>query len=209
MPNECEFVKKQLSEAKEKILVIARAENARKRQQKERKARCSFEKNPFKFTKKLFEGEKNRVLNIPKEDLEAHLRKKYTNPLTDTLLGRLNEPNHLHPPEEKFDDSPLKLGEIKDFVRKAQAKSSPGINSISYKLYKRCPKILALLWKLLWESYTKKFIAENWGLADRIHIPKEKDSRKNRPVLTNFITQRRRWDLFQCHCKEDDEICDK
>ena len=31
MPNEREFVKKQLSEVKEKILVIARAENARKR----------------------------------------------------------------------------------------------------------------------------------------------------------------------------------
>ena len=53
-----------------------------------------------------------------------------------------------------------------------------GINSISYKLYKRCPKILALLLKLLLEAYTKKFIAENWGLAYRIQIPKEKDSRK-------------------------------
>ncbi len=89
----------------------------------------------------MFEGEKNGVLNIPKEDLEAHLRKKYTNPLTDTLLRRLNEPSHPYPLEEKFDDSPLKLGGIKDLVRKAQAKSSPGINGISYKLYKRCPKI--------------------------------------------------------------------
>ena len=90
----------------------------------------------------------------------------------------LNEPNRPHSPEEKFDDSPLKLGEMKDFVRKARAKSSPEINSISHKLYKRCPKILALLWKLLREAYTMKFIAENWGLADGIHIPKEKDSRK-------------------------------
>ena len=28
------------------------------------------------------------------------------------------------------------------------------------------------------EAYKKKFIAENWGLTDGIHIPKEKDSRK-------------------------------
>ena len=138
----------------------------------------NFEKNTFKFTKKLFEGERNGLLNIPKEDLEAHLRKKYTDPLTDTLLSRFNEPNRPQPPEEKSDDSALKLGKIKDFVRKARAKSSPGINGISYKLYKRCPKILALLWKLLREAYTKKFIAENRGLADGIHIPKEKDSRK-------------------------------
>ena len=126
----------------------------------------------------MFEEEKNRGLNILKEDLEAHLRKKYTDPLTNTLLRHLNEPNHPHPPEEKFHDTPLKLGKIKDFVRKARPKSSPGINSISYKLYKRCPKILALLWKLLQEAYTKKFIADDWGLADGIHIPKEKDSRK-------------------------------
>ena len=54
-----------------------------------------------------------------------HHRKKYTDPLTDTPLRCLNEPNHPQPTEEKFDDSPLTLGEIKDFVRKAQAKSSP------------------------------------------------------------------------------------
>ena len=137
-----------------------------------------FRKKTSNFTKKLFEGEKNGVLNIPKEDLEAHIRKKYTDPLTDTSLRRLNETNRPHFTEEKFDDSPLKLGEIKDFVKKARAKSSPGINGISYKLYKRCPKILAFLWKLLREAYTKKFIADNWRLADEIHIPKEKDSRK-------------------------------
>ena len=28
------------------------------------------------------------------------------------------------------------------------------------------------------EAFTRKFIAENWGSADGIHIPKEKDSRK-------------------------------
>ena len=134
IPNEHEFVKRQLSEVKEKIFVIARTENTRRHWQKKRKARRNFEKKPFKFTKKLFEGEKNWVLNIPKENLEAHLQEKYTNPLTDTLLGHLNEPNYPHPQEEKFVDSPLRLGEIKDFVRKAQAKSSLGINGISYKL---------------------------------------------------------------------------
>ena len=40
-------------------------------------------------------------------------------------------------------------GEVKDFVRKARAKSTSGINGISYKLYKRCPEVLTSLWKLL------------------------------------------------------------
>ena len=93
-------------------------------------------------------------------------------------MRRLNNPNRPHPSEEKFDDSLLKLGEIKDFLRKARAKSSPGINGIPYKLNKKCSKILALLWKLLREAYANKFIADNRELADGIHISKEKDSRK-------------------------------
>ena len=74
MPNELEFGKKQLSKVKEMILVIIRAENARKRRQKIWKSRRNFDKKrTFKFTKKLFDGDKNWVLNIPKKDLEAHL----------------------------------------------------------------------------------------------------------------------------------------
>jgi len=178
IPEDRVLVRKQLSEVKGRILAISRAENARKRRQKKRKARRDFGKNPFKFTKKLFEVEKNGVLNVPKEDLEAHLREKYTDPLTNIPLGHLNELNRPHPPAEKFDNSPLKLGEIRDFVKKARAKSSPGINGISYKLYKRCPNVLTLLWRLLRKAHIKKFIAEDWGLADGIHIPKEKDSKR-------------------------------
>ena len=37
-------------------------------------------KKTFKFTKILFEGEKNGFLNIAKEDLEADLRKKIYQP---------------------------------------------------------------------------------------------------------------------------------
>ena len=52
---------KQLSKIKEKILVISQAENTRKRRFKKRKARCTFDNNPFKFTKKLFEKKENGV----------------------------------------------------------------------------------------------------------------------------------------------------
>ena len=64
-------------------------------------------------------------------------------------MGDFSELNRLQPLEESFDNSPKKLGEVKDFVRKARAKSTLGINGISYKLYKRFPKVLASLWKLL------------------------------------------------------------
>ena len=125
----------------------------------------------------MFEEEKSGVLKVSKETLEAHLQRKYSDPLTDTPMGNFGDLNRPQSPEEAFDNSPIKLGEVKDFVRKARSKSTPGINGISYKLYKRCPKVLASLWKLLRIMHIKKFIAEDWGLADRIFIPKEKNSK--------------------------------
>ena len=149
---------------------------------KKRKARRAFDENPFKFTEKLFEEEKNGVLNVPKETLEAHLQRKDSDPLSDTPRGDFGELSRSQPPEETFDNSPIKLGEVKDFVRKARAKSTPGINGISYKLYKRCRKVFTSLWKLRRVALIYKFIAEDWGLADGIYIPKEKNSKH----LENF-----------------------
>ena len=125
----------------------------------------------------MFEEGKNGVLNVPKENLEAHLQRKNSEPLADTLMGDFGELNRLQPLEGTFDNSPIKLGEVKDFVRKARTKSMPGINGISYKLYKRCPKVLTSLWKFLRVAHIKKFITEDWGLADGIFIPKEKNSK--------------------------------
>ena len=55
-----------------------------------------------------------------------------------------------------------------------KSQSSPRINGILYKLYKRCPKILALLWKLLRKAHIKKFITVSWGLADESIYQKKK-----------------------------------
>ena len=55
----------------------------------------------------------------------------------DTHMSDFSELNKPPPLEETFANSPIKLGEVKDFVRKARAKNTSGINGISYKLYKK------------------------------------------------------------------------
>ena len=89
-------------------------------------------------------------------------------------MSDFSELNRVKPPEETFNNSPIKLGEVKDFVRKARAKRTPGINGIAYKLYKRCHKVLSSLWKPLRVAHIKKLIAEDWELADGIYRAKEK-----------------------------------
>ena len=42
-------------------------------------------------------------------------KKKYSNPQADTPMGGFTELNRMQPLEETFDNSPIKLGEVKDF----------------------------------------------------------------------------------------------
>ena len=135
IPSDKTLIKQQLSNRKRIFsLYISSGKHKEMAVKKKRKARRTFDKNPFKFTEKLFEQGKNGVLNVAKETLEAHLQRKYSNPLADTPMGDFGELNRLQPLEETFENTLIKLGEAKDLIRKARAKHTPGINGISYKL---------------------------------------------------------------------------
>ena len=45
---------------------------------------------------KLFEEEKNGVLNVPEGTLEVHLQRKYSDPLADIPMGDFGELNRSH-----------------------------------------------------------------------------------------------------------------
>ena len=86
-------------------------------------------------------------------------------------------------PTVKFDDSGIKLKKVQDFVHKACAGSALGLNGISYKLYKNCPRVLRKLTVLLQQAWKKDIIVpQEWCLADGIWIPKEMQSK----CLTDF-----------------------
>ena len=70
-----------LNDIQKRILVISRAENQRKHQKKKCQAHISFYSNPYAFAKKLFMGLKSGKLDVPKEELENHLRMTYLDDL--------------------------------------------------------------------------------------------------------------------------------
>ena len=76
-------------------------------------------------------------------------REKYSDPLTDTLMGHFGELNIPQPPEETFDNSPIKLREVKDFVRKARAKAHPVLMVSPIN----CIKDALKFWHLFGNSY--------------------------------------------------------
>ena len=57
-----------------------------------------------------------------------------------------------------FNDSGIKLREVRDFVHKAHSGSAQGTNGTSYKLYKNCPCVFRKLTVLLQQVWKKGII---------------------------------------------------
>ena len=91
---------------------------------------------------------------------------------------------HTHPtptpplegPETPFRAGGLWLYEARGFIRKARACRAPGLNGISFKLYKNCPTVLEQLVCLLQRAWREVYVAQEWCLADGVWIPNEEKS---------------------------------
>lgn len=79
------------------------------------------------------------------------------------------EPSHL------FDAFLPKWSEVKQTVDRARAASAPGPNSVPYRVYKSCPRLLKLLWRLIRVVWKTQAIPSEWNKAVTIFITKEKD----------------------------------
>ena len=165
-----------LDDIKQEILVLSRAENHRKRRKKKRKTRESFYRNPYAFAKKLFTAAKSGRLDIPQQELEDHLRKTYSDPLKEVPLPPMDGIPPLEEPETPFRAGGLWLHEAREFVPKAHACSTPGLNGIFFKLYKNCPTVLEQLVCLLQRAWWEGYVAQEWCLADGVWITKEENS---------------------------------
>ena len=155
---------------------LSRAESARKRRSQKKKNQECFYQEPFQFARQLFQHPRSGSLSVEKEQLEAHLRKTYSDPNREIPLS---EPAGLVWPAvygEEFNSKPPSLKEINAVVQKARAKSAPGHIGVLYLLYTRCPNVLKRLHKILRGAWSSLKISEQWMSADGVYIPKEQIS---------------------------------
>ena len=121
---------------------------------------------------------KSGKIDVPKEELDNHLRMTYSDNLNGIPIPPLRDLPKRQDPTVMFDDRGIKLKEAWDFVSKARAGSPPGKNGISYKLYKTAHRSSLLLQ----QAWKKGIVPQEWCLADGIWIPKEMQPR----VITHF-----------------------
>ena len=80
-----------------------------------------------KKKKKKLES-KSGKLDVPKEELENNLRLTYSDDLNVILIPPLRDLPKPQDPMVMFDDSGIKLKEVRDFIHKVCVGSSPGLN---------------------------------------------------------------------------------
>ncbi|XP_069133240.1 uncharacterized protein [Argopecten irradians] len=77
---------------------------------------------------------------------------------------------------------------VSEVVKKARTASAPGPNGIPYKVYKKCPKLLHRLWKLMKVVWRKGRIPSCWQAAEGCFVPKEKNSKGEAKVNRGDLT---------------------
>ncbi len=131
---------------------------------------------PFKYACQLLDEKWSGKLVITKEDLEHYIKGQYTDAAKDTPLGSPGYVPCPDPPRSPFDTSPLRLCEIREVLKKARSASAPGPNRLPYKVYKNCPQVTKILWKLMRVVWKNQSIPVEWQEAVGIFIPKEWNS---------------------------------
>ena len=131
-------------------------------------------KNPYAATKKMFTESKSGRLKCTKTELDDHIRTTYSDPVRDKPpMEGLKHPSS---PGSMFQLGSLKEKELDDFVRKSRAKSAPGGDGVSYKVYKYCDRLRHKLFLLLKELWHKEGLVDEWCHAEGIYLPKEESS---------------------------------
>ena len=161
-----------------KLKAIRRAEWLRRRGKKRSRKRTNFIANPFGFTRKLLGDKRSGMLESPVEEINAHLSNTFSDPSRDVELVNINSLISPEPPSVEFNDKPPTWKEIKEVVKADRTSVDAGPNGVPYKVYKRCPDILKLLWKVLQTIWRRGRVADQWRQAEGVWIPKEEKSKE-------------------------------
>ena len=132
-----------------KLRSIWKAEWHRRCRKERSRKRTSFLADPFGFAKKLLGDNRSGQLNCPTEELNTYLRDNLNDPGKDKELGHLETVIRQHLPKTNFDLEVTCWKEVREVVKAARSASPPGPSGVPCSVYKRCPGLLQLLWKII------------------------------------------------------------
>lgn len=109
-----------------------------------------------------------------KVEPEKHLKEAYKDPKRGERFPYINKLHSTTAPGTAFEMSDIKAKEVHEFVKKSRSKSSPRNDGVSYKVYKKCPRLKRILLLLLQKIQKEKSVADRWKVAECIYFPRGK-----------------------------------
>jgi len=186
---------------------LSRSEAYRKDRDARRRniARCV--KDPYVYARGLFEASKSGELKASKEEIEEHLQCTYGGSVATESHGEFPRTKRPTEPGCEFYTWKITTFEVDDVMSRARAKSSPGINRISYEVYAMCPRMRGLSAELLDELWARGTIPDEWCSTDGVYIPMESAFKIYKSVPTYFFVTRGRLNVLQYSFKAVYAIC--
>ncbi|KAJ8333464.1 hypothetical protein SKAU_G00414720 [Synaphobranchus kaupii] len=126
--------------------------------------------------KQLLGQKRSGRLACSKEEVDHFLNNTLSNPDREQELGPLRALLEIPSPTVEFNTRESTLKEVQEVVTAARASSAPGPSGVPYKVYKRCPELLRILWKILRVIWCRGTVADQWRQAEGVWIPKEENS---------------------------------
>ena len=155
----------------------SRRNQLRKQKKKEnKKEQEQFKRNPFEYSKKLLDGKSNnKPPEFSKEATEKFFKNEYRDKERGAIYGKLSRLPDAHDPRKVFEMGELNWVEFKSKLKSRRNKSSPGPNGVPYLVYKRCPRVTLIIFRILSTLWEKKIVPLQWRIGEAILIPKTED----------------------------------
>ena len=160
-PEEEEGLRTLFEDLKKKSRDLRRHERRCTRRKERRRAREQSLKIPYEAAKKLFTEARSRKLKCTKKELDAHVRQTYSDPNRDEPLSDMRSLKRPTALGVSYQLGSIREREVDEFVRKARAKSAPGGDGVSYKVFKYCDKLRHTLFEMLRDLWKDKEIVKD------------------------------------------------
>lgn len=134
-----------------------------------------FQKDPWQFSKKIFDPPLTGKPSFGEEECYSHFKKTYTDKDRSVPFQPLPDMTRPPPPKVLFKGKPPSLKQLEKIVLKKKARNAPGMNGLPYLVYKKCPALLKLLELIYVRVWKEKRVPRQWQMAIIILLQKKAD----------------------------------
>ena len=152
--------------------------------------RARFDANPWRYAKSLFSDAKGGKPSFDKNTATDFFTKTYSDADRAKPYEPLEDMKEPAPPEMPFGVEEPTVEEFVRALRRKRNGSAPGSDGLPYLLYKNCPRLRSLLFRVIRRVWRERSIPRLWQLASIILLAKSEkveDPAEFRPIALGNV----------------------